>query len=105
MKTLKYLIIGFGLMLSSCSVPVTYFGDKYPPTNNVDVFYSAHDVKRPYKVIGHMAYPNLDQEHVLQKFTDFAKSIGADAIVISGTEATKDNVAAAVNADALKYTQ
>ena len=90
------------LLLSSCGV-VTYLGDKYPPTTSVDVYYSAHDVTKAYKVIGHMNYPNMGQNAVKAKFIQYAKSIGADAIVITGTDATKDNQAAVVNADALKY--
>jgi hypothetical protein len=105
MKNLKYLIIGFGLLLSSCAVPVTYFGDTYPATSSVEVYYSAHDLKREYKVIGHMSVNNAGwpQEKIRQRFVDYAKSIGADAVIITGTQATRDNSTAAVNADALKY--
>jgi len=100
----KYLIIsGLCLLLSSCAIMPTYFGDKYPATNTVDLYYSAHDVKQSYKVIGHLTIQNIGQDVVKTKLTDYAKTIGADAIVISGTDATKDNTAAVVNAYALKY--
>ncbi|MBS1526312.1 MAG: hypothetical protein JST19_11725 [Bacteroidetes bacterium] len=98
----NYLIaIGISLLLSSCMV--TYIGDKLSPTTSVDVFYSAHDVTKPYKVIGHMTYPNSGKEGVKDKFVKYGKSIGADAIVITGTESTSDTQSAYVNADALKY--
>ena len=103
----KYLIItGLCLLLSACGIITpTYFGDKYPPTTTVDIYYSAHDVKPAYKVIGHLTIQNIGQETVKTKLTDYAKTIGADAVVILGTDATKDNQAAVVNADAIKYDQ
>jgi hypothetical protein len=102
MKYLPVIIISLCVLIESC-VFVTYIGDKYPPTTIVEVFYSTHDVKRPYKVIGHLTYPNSGTRSVKSAFEAYGKKIGADAIVISGTEATQDNNAGVVNADALKY--
>jgi hypothetical protein len=106
MKNRHVIVLAFCLLLSACGVIVpTYFGDKYPPTTNVDIFYSTHDVKKEYKVIGHMNLPNIGQEVVKSKFVDYAKSIGADAIVITGNtvnDGTKSS-SDVVNADALKY--
>jgi hypothetical protein len=101
-KNYQLAIIALCFLLSSCAT-VSYFGDRLTPTSAVDTYYSAHDVTKAYKVIGHLTYPNGNQETVKAKLIDYAKSIGADAIIISGTEATKDNQAAVVNADALKY--
>jgi len=105
MKTIKNfaLISAFCLALSACAAPVSYIGDKYNPTNSVDIYYSAHDVKKDYKVIGHMSYPNIGFDEVKAKFQAYAKTIGADAIIISGTDAAKDAPQAVINADALKY--
>jgi histidyl-tRNA synthetase len=104
MKNYLPLIAGFSLLLSSCAVPITYFGDRLSPTTAVDIYYSTHDVKREYKVIGHLTCENFPkQEDVKQKLSEYAKTIGADAVVILGTDATKNNQAAVVNADALKY--
>jgi hypothetical protein len=96
-------ICGLSLLLSSCTVMVDYIGDKYPPSSSVDVYYSTHDVTRAYKVIGHMNIPNVGKEQAKTSFIKYAKSIGADAIVITGTESTKDTQSAYVDADALKY--
>lgn len=104
MKNYQIALISLCLLLSSCAVPVAYFGDKLTPTNSIDIFYSAHDVTRQYKVIGHLTYPNFTQDEVKAKLSAYAKTIGADAIVITGTDATKNDQAAVVNADALKYT-
>src|ERR1700761_1522713 len=104
MKNYHFLLIGLCLLLAACTPLIpAYFGDKYPPTTSVDIYYSTHDVKQNYKVIGHLTISNVGQDVVKAKFVDYAKTIGADAIVITGTDATKDNAAAVINADALKY--
>jgi len=104
MKNHHLLIICFCLLLSACALPITYFGDKLAPTTSVDLYYSAHDVTKPYKVIGHLTCSNsVDQEKVKIQLRAYAQKIGADAIVISGTDAIKDSQDAVVNADALKY--
>jgi hypothetical protein len=102
MKKYHTILIGLCLLLSSC-VTVSYLGDKLPPTTSVDIFYSAHDVTKPYKVIGHLTCPNGGTDLTKTQLSTYAKKIGADAIVITGTDATKDNQAAVVTADALKY--
>jgi len=105
MKNYHIMLACICLFLSSCAIQVNYFGDKLAPTSNVDIYYSAHDVKKEYKVIGHMNLGNIGQELVKQKFVGYAKSIGADAIIITGN--TVDNGGKTgsdvVNADALKY--
>jgi len=98
-------LVLFLALLSSCSSLVTYVGDQYPATKTVDIYYSAHDVKKPFKVIGHMAYPDGGTSMVRSAFAAYGKKIGADAIVITGTENSKEGQAAIVNADALKYDQ
>jgi len=108
MKNLHiFILAGLCLLLSSCAT-VNYFGDTItPPTTNVDVFYSAHDVTRPYRVIGHLnwAYGGK-QDLVKSKFVDYAKKIGADAVVITGSTVDTNGKTGSdvVNADALKYT-
>jgi hypothetical protein len=104
MKNYQIATLALCLLLTSCAVPVTYFGDRLTPTTNIEIYYSAHDVKQQYKVIGHLTCANSNnQEAVKSKLSAYAEQIGADAIVILGTDATKDNQAAVVNADALKY--
>jgi hypothetical protein len=94
------------LLLSSClTLKPTYFGDKFPATTSVDIFYSAHDVKQAYKVIGHLTIANIGQDSVKSKFVAFAKTIGADAIVITGNTVDTGGKTGSdiVNADALRY--
>ncbi|HEY4325428.1 MAG TPA: hypothetical protein VGN20_15640 [Mucilaginibacter sp.] len=103
MKNFKYLVIALGLLVSSCAAPISYLGEKYPATTAVDVFYSAHDVKREYKVIGHLSFEDTGKNDLTARFTGYAKAVGADAIVISSISAAKDNNATVINIDALKY--
>jgi len=102
-----FTIAGLCLLLSSCAT-VTYFGDTVTPaTTNVDVFYSAHDVTKQYKVIGHLNYPYSGSQDVVKaKFVAYAQKIGADAIVITGSTVNTNGTTGSdvVNADALKYT-
>ncbi len=97
-----HVIVVAGLCLLSSGV--TYFGDRLDRTTSVDIYYSAHDVTKPYKVIGHLTCANYGQNADKRKLTAYAKKVGADAIVITGTTPGEDSQAAVVNADALKYT-
>lgn len=106
MKTYKnylFIIISFCFLLASCAFPVTYLGDRLTPTSSIDFFYSAHDVKTNYKVIGHLVCNNVRESQVKQSLIEYGKKIGADAIVLLGTSANGDTPAGMVNADALKY--
>jgi hypothetical protein len=109
MKNYHILIICLCLFLASCGLAApTYFGDKLTPTTNVDVFYSAHDVTRQYKVIGHLTYGyGGSQDAIKAKFVSYAQKVGADAVVITGSTVDINGKAGetdVVNADALKYT-
>jgi len=108
MKNYHILLFSLCLLLSACAtLTPTYFGDKLPPTSSVETFYSEHDVKQPYKVIGHLTIPNLEsQDSIKSKLARYGKSIGADAIVISGNTVNSGKYTSdVVNADALKYTK
>jgi hypothetical protein len=104
MKSYQIIFAGICLLLSSCATFVSYTGDKTNPTKSVDVFYSSHDVTKSFKVIGHLAVGNATTEIVKKAFIARAKRVGADAIVITNTEATNNSQAGVVTADALKYT-
>jgi hypothetical protein len=105
MKSYHILLFSICLFLSSCAVQASYFGDTLPATTSVDVFYSAHDVTKDYKVIGHLNCANGNQETVKRLLTDKAKAIGADAIVITGNTVDSSGKYGSdvVNADALRY--
>jgi hypothetical protein len=106
MKAYHIVIISFCLLLSACT-PVAYLGDQLPPTTSVDIYYSAHDVTKQYKVIGHLTCQNGGVDFVKAHLSDYAKKIGADAVVITGSTiaGSGKNGTDIVNADALKYDQ
>lgn len=91
MKLLKlFYLFGIAIFVSACSLftyTPSYFGTEYTPTDTVQIFYSAKDIKEPFKVIGHMnaitgnsiSSKNRTQELVLER----AKQAGADAVIFS----------------------
>lgn len=94
------------VFLTACGIlQPSYFGDRYPATTSVDLFYSTHDVKRTYKVIGHLTMPNIGQDSVKSRIKAYARTVGADAVVITGKTVNNGRESASdiVNADALKY--
>ncbi|HTK19149.1 MAG TPA: hypothetical protein VL442_06540 [Mucilaginibacter sp.] len=108
MKKLGFsqLLIAGCIFLSSCS-GVMYLGDHLPASNSVQVYYDAKDVKRDYKVIGHLGggeSSSTDLESTKTKMIERAKSIGADGIIfveIYTKPGSSDG--ASVKADAIKF--
>lgn len=100
------LLLSIVFLTACATLQPSYFGDKFPATASVDLFYSTHDVKQPYKVIGHLTIPNImKQDSIKAKLIAYGKTIGADAIVITGNTVNDGTKSASdvVNADALKY--
>lgn len=110
MKQLKLqvttLFVLFNI-LSSCGISATYMGDTLPTSNHVDVFYDAKDVKKPYKVTGHLSLSatyNANEAKI--KLVDKAKSVGADGVIILTTDYTNSKDPDPIyKADAIKYTE
>lgn len=75
------------VLLSGC-VSVDYVGKSYAPTSNVDVYFSADDVKRPYETLGQAraqvdSLPFTNQSQQLQdKLVAEARARGADGVII-----------------------
>jgi hypothetical protein len=68
---------------------IDYVGEEYPPTAQVDLFFTMDDVERDYKIMGHVVASADDlvsagkmQEKIMEK----ARQKGADAVVILGLE-------------------
>ena len=100
------LFVSIVFLAACAAIQPSYFGDRFPATTSVDLFYSTHDVKKPYKVIGHLTIPNvMKQDSIKARLAAYGKTIGADAIVISGNTVNNGSKSASdiVNADALKY--
>lgn len=102
---LFYLALS-GLVFQSC-MTVSYVGDQYAPTSEVDVFYAERDVSREHRVIGHLSEMvrglNADQ-HTRDQLIKKAMEVGADAIIITGFEhAGEKDVKRYQKAEAVKY--
>lgn len=80
------------LALFSGCVSVDYVGKTYAPTSNVDVVFSADDVRRPYQTMGQVraqvdVIPFTNQSQQLQdKLIAEARARGADGIIIGQIE-------------------
>jgi hypothetical protein len=103
---MKFAILFFStIVFSSCGIDTYYIGDTLPTTSNVDVFYDAKDVKKDYKVIGHLSIPtSVPVNQAKSKITEKAKAVGSDGIIIHSTNSMggKD-LETLYTADAIKY--
>ena len=93
------------MILSSCGVAVSYLGETMSPTVNTDIFYDAKDVKKQYKVIGHLSLSasyNSDEAKI--KMVEKAKTVGADGLIIPTTDYTSNKEPDPIyKGDAIKY--
>lgn len=89
MKNLSF-IPAFGIfalsLITSCAP--SYFGKTYSPTQNVDVYFEAADVKREHEVMGTtdigQGFSSLNA--VQQKVIELGKAQGADGVIMKLTE-------------------
>ena len=102
MKSYHLLPISFCLLLSACVQPLKYVGEKNAPTTSVGVFTSASDIKKPYKVVGHLTIDKYSPEIMKKYLAKGAKKYGADAIIIP-PDSTMKKMKGHVTADVLKY--
>ena len=89
----------------SCAT-TTYVGDQLAATSNVDVYYAEKDVKREYKVIGHITAPSTGDDNAVKPYIiERAKKVGADGAIILGRSYTggKDSDPF-IKAEAIIYT-
>ena len=80
------------ILLSLTSyVSTDYIGKSYPPTSNVEIFFSENDIKGDYEVMGELTAETEDfvftnAEKMQNKMIDEAKKKGADGIILTGLE-------------------
>lgn len=87
MRTLISNSLFLSLMFVACSPSVQYMGRSYPPTNHVEIFFSAADVKKSYEVMGKVdgkAWPLSDYSKIQESIVAEAKKKGADAVIFTG---------------------
>lgn len=106
-KYLPFTILA-SLLLLSCE-SVRYIGTSYPQTDHVDIYYSAHDVKKPYEVIGKASNAGNNLQKNQDKIINEAKKRGADGIIYSDMQNTNSvaggysATSAVLNADFIRY--
>lgn len=99
------MLATFVLLLSSCAT-TSYMGDKFAATSNIDVFYDVKDVKKEYRVIGHIyASTGVNADKVKESILAKARAVGADGVIILGLNTTGagKNTENVQQADAIKY--
>ena len=77
------------LLLAIGCAPVSYIGNSYEPTNNVDLYFSVDDIRMEYAVIGHALDADgwqKNQKKIMEAVIKNAKENGADAVLITGME-------------------
>ena len=97
MKKYFYILPGLCAFLSACSLPPIYMGDKLPPTQKVDVYYSANEVKQDYKVIGRLVSHGYIKSAIEHNMSAFAKKEGGDGVIIMPETNNR------IEADVIKY--
>ncbi|MGK9119206.1 MULTISPECIES: hypothetical protein [Sphingobacteriaceae] len=100
----KKLFLPILLSMMSC-VGTSYLGDRFNPTMHMDVYYASKDVKKDYKVIGHISSKVLLNEEVAKrKIVEKAKAVGADGVIIHGIEYTGgEDADSYYKAEAIRY--
>jgi hypothetical protein len=104
----NYIYYSFLLIfvIVSC-IPIDYIGDTYPPTNNVEVFYSEKDIVKHYVVFGHIMGSKASIDDIKDELEIEAMKKGADGIVFKNVdfEATKKSKTNKISASLIKYTE
>lgn len=102
---LPVAILSFVLL--SCSPLIYYFGDDYPTSSSVEVYYKAEEVKKPYTTIGHMTKEvyRPDSKSDKKDMIELAKKKGADAIIFSdlNLDTDKKSTLVSVKAELIRY--
>ncbi len=88
-RPISFFRLLFGLAafsLYSC-MTISYVGDRYQPTDRIDVYYAERDVEFKYKVIGHLSElvgGVNGEERAKQSIVAKCREVGADGVIILG---------------------
>jgi hypothetical protein len=102
MKNYHLILISLCLLLSSCMLPLKYVGEKSTPTTSLTVVSSADEIKKPYKVVGHLTIHKYSPSIMRKYLEKEAKAVGADAIIIP-SDSTLKSTHGPITVDVLKY--
>lgn len=79
------------LILSGCYTShVTYVGDSYQYSNQVELFFDENKVNGDYEIMGHAVSQGGKPEHLELELIERAKKEGADAVIISSLDKESD---------------
>lgn len=85
--------IAFLLIITSCTPTISYLGDTYPVSQELDIYYDAQDIDRDYKVMGHLTHDlfiNYNVELIRDEMIRTARTNGADGILFSEYSTTSN---------------
>jgi len=107
----KYFVLSIItlMVLFGCVSPIHYMGTTYPATSHVDIYYSPHDVKKDYEVIGKVSNSGINLQKIQNGIVEEAKKRGADGVIYSDMQNTTDvfngnsSSGRLLNADFIKY--
>ncbi|MEC3880098.1 hypothetical protein [Parapedobacter sp. 10938] len=106
-KIMGALIVAL-LTFQAC-MTVSYVGDRYQPTEQVDVYYAEKDVNTAYRVIGHLSEKVSGlkgEERAKQRIIAKCREVGADGVIILGFEyGGSEETDEYQKAQAIKYTE
>lgn len=84
------LTMAVAFCLTACGPTVQYIGKSYSPTNNVDIFFDTHDIKKDYTVMGKIdgvaGILNDSFQDIQNRILKEAQTKGADAVIIYNME-------------------
>ena len=106
LKSSNYIYYSFLLIffIISC-IPIDYIGDTYPPTENVDIFYSEKEIRLKHNVFGHILGSDASFEDIQEQLKIEAMKRGADAILFTNIdfETSKKSKTNKISASLIKY--
>ena len=88
MKRLRAAGVASMVVFAACAT-TNFVGETYPPTESVDIFFSAADIPGEYRVMGRAETHGseyLDFEAIEQQLVKDAMGRGANAILIEGMD-------------------
>ncbi len=82
---LACILLLVAVAASSCGRNrVTYIGDSYTPSSEVDIYFDAADIERTYRVMGRatgVVSEGGDTDRLNEKFLQTAREKGADGVI------------------------
>ena len=82
-----YLLLTAAACTFQACMTVSYVGDRYQPTQQIDVYYAEKDIRTEYRVIGHLSEKVTgSEERAKEQLIAKCREVGADGIIILGFE-------------------